>query len=125
MVARINTGKSILKALNYNEQKVKNGKAECICACGFIKDNNELNFYNKLHHFKRYISLNERASCNTIHISLNFDSSEKIGVEKLQTIAKKYMEILGFVDQPYLVYNDAYHPLRKVVQDIKERFGRR
>ena len=35
------------------------------------------------------------------------------------------MEILGFVDQPYLVYNDAYHPLRKVVQDIKERFGRR
>lgn len=52
MVARINTSKSILKALNYNEQKVKNGKAECICASGFIKDNNELNFYNKLHHLK-------------------------------------------------------------------------
>jgi len=44
MVARINTSKSILKALNYNEQKVKNGKAECIHASGFIKDNNELNF---------------------------------------------------------------------------------
>lgn len=51
MVARINTSKSILKALNYNEQKVKNGKAECIHASGFIKDKNELNFYNKRHHF--------------------------------------------------------------------------
>jgi len=37
MVARINTGKSILKALIYNEQKVKNGKAECISACGLLR----------------------------------------------------------------------------------------
>ena len=97
MVARINTSKSHLKALNYNEQKVRNGKAECIWASGFIKDKNELNFYNKLHHFERYISLNERASCNTIHISLNFDSSEKIDAEKLQSIAKntwKYLPLL-------------------------------
>ena len=65
MVARINTSKSILKALNYNEQKVKNGKAECIHASGFIKDNNELNFYDKLSHFESYISLNKRVSYNT------------------------------------------------------------
>jgi len=50
MVARINTSKSILKALNYNEQKVRNGKAECIWASGFIKDKNELNFYRE-HHY--------------------------------------------------------------------------
>ena len=29
--------KSISKALNYNEQKVVNGKAKCIHASGFIK----------------------------------------------------------------------------------------
>jgi hypothetical protein len=112
MVARINISKSISKALNYNEQKVANGKAECIHASGFIKDNNELNFYDKLHHFERLISLNDGASCNTIHVSLNFDSSEKIDSEKLQAIANKYMEGLGFVNQPYLVYkhNDAGHP---------------
>ena len=46
-----------------------------------------------------------------------------VDAEKLQSVAKKYMKIPGFVDQPDLVYNDAYHPLRKVGQDIKERFG--
>jgi len=56
MVARINISKSISKALNYNEQKVCNGKAECILASGFIKDNNELKFYDKLQHFERLIS---------------------------------------------------------------------
>jgi len=39
MVARINASKSIAKELNYNEQKVRNGKAECIHVSGFIKDN--------------------------------------------------------------------------------------
>ena len=100
MVARINTSKSILKALNYNEQKVKNGKAECICACGFIKDDAELNFYNKLNHFERCISLNDRASCNTIHVSLNFDSSEKIDTEKLQSIAKNTWKYLALLINP-------------------------
>jgi len=125
MVARINISKSISKALNYNEQKVANGKAECIHASGFIKDNNELNFYDKLHHFERLISLNDGASCNTIHVSLNFDSSEKIDSEKLQAIANKYMEGLGFVNQPYLVYkhNDAGHPHIHIVSTNIQKDG--
>ena len=112
MVARINTGKSISKALNYNEQKVANGKAECITASGFIKDINTLNFYDKLRHFERLISLNERATINTLHVSLNFDSSDKINTEKLQAIAREYMERIGFGNQPYVVYrhDDASHP---------------
>jgi hypothetical protein len=112
MVARINTVKSISKALNYNEQKVANGKAECITASGFIKDINTLNFYDKLHHFERLISLNERATINTLHVSLNFDSSDKINTEKLQAIAREYMERIGFGNQPYVVYrhDDASHP---------------
>ena len=60
MVARINTSKSISKALNDNEQKVSKGVAEYIVASGFIKDKNELNFYDKLHHFKRCVSLNDK-----------------------------------------------------------------
>ena len=67
MVARINTSKSISKALNYNEQKVVKGKAECIIASGLIKDIDKLNFYDKLHHFERLISLNEKTTINTFH----------------------------------------------------------
>ena len=96
MVARINTGKNISKALNYNEQKVLQGKAECILASGFIKDIDKLNFYNKLHHFERLISLNDRTTINTLHVSLNFDPSEKLSGEKLIGIAWKYVEKIEF-----------------------------
>ena len=77
MVARINTSKSVSKALNYNEQKVIKRASECIIASRFIKDKDELNFYDKLHHFERCISLNDRVSFNTLHVPLNFDPSEK------------------------------------------------
>jgi hypothetical protein len=96
MAARINTSKSISKALNYNEQKAVKGVAECISASDFIKDKDQLNFYDKLHHFERCISLNERVSVNTLHVSLNFDLSEKINTEKLKAITNRYMERIGF-----------------------------
>jgi len=37
-------------------------------------------------------------------VSLNFSPSEKISLETLKEIAKTYMEIIGFDQQPYLVY---------------------
>jgi len=127
MVARINTSKSISKALNYNEQKVANGTAECILASGFIRDMDKLNFYEKLAHFERFISLNERTTTNTIHVSLNFDFSDKINTEKLQAIAREYMERIGFRNQPYLVYrhDDAGHPHIHIVSTNIQKDGSR
>ena len=112
MVARINTGKSIAKALNYNEQKVQLGKAELLDASGFIKDAGVLNFYDKMEQFERHISLNERATTNGLHVSLNFSPDEKISNEKMTAIAQSYMDRIGFGNQPYLVYrhHDAGHP---------------
>lgn len=117
MVARINTGKSISKALNYNEQKVQTGMAEILFAAGFIKDMEYLNFHDKMEQFQRHISLNERATTNTLHVSLNFDVSEKVSNEKMTEIAQVYMEKIGFGNQPYLVYRhkDAGHPHLHIV----------
>lgn len=127
MVARINTSKNISKALNYNEQKVLKGKAEILLASGFIKDADKLNFYDKKQHFYRHISLNERATTNTLHISLNFDPSENLSNEKLKAIAEDYMAKIGFGDQPYLVYrhHDAGHPHIHIVSTNIERDGKR
>ncbi len=127
MVARINTSKSISKALNYNEQKVTNGRAECILASGFIKDLDKLNFYDKLNHFERFISLNDQTSINTLHVSLNFDPSEKLTTEKLQEIACLYMEKIGFHKQPFLVYRhkDAGHPHIHIVSTNIQKDGSR
>jgi hypothetical protein len=58
------------------------------------------------------MDLNERAKTNTLHISLNFDPSEKLDKNILVQIASSYMEKIGFGKQPYLVYehHDAGHP---------------
>jgi ribosomal protein L30E len=48
MVAKIKSGKSLIGALNYNENKVKQGKAKLIEASGYPKDKDDLNFYDKL-----------------------------------------------------------------------------
>lgn len=127
MVAKITAPNSIQKALNYNEKKVQKGVAECLFAGNFLKEASELNFYEKLAHFKRNIDLNTRAKTNTLHISLNFDPSEKLGREKLNQIATAYMDKIGFGGQPYLVYEhrDASHPHLHIVTTSIQENGRR
>jgi len=88
MVARINTGKSISKALNYNEKKVQQNDAKLLLAHNFIKDPDQLTFYDKLRSFEKLTSLNERKVTNTLHVSLNFDPSESLPDEKLAAIAQ-------------------------------------
>lgn len=123
MVARIKTPGSILRALNYNEQKLKQGRAELIHAANYLKDADQLNFSDKLKRFKDLIALNERAKTNSLHISLNFDNGDKLSRGKLAEIANEYMSKIGFGEQPYLVYqhHDAGHPhIHIVTTSIKE-----
>ena len=98
-------------ALHYNENKVLEGKAELILASGFAGDIDRMNFHQKLHRFENLLMLNPKVKTNTLHISLNFHSAEKLGNYKVQQIALAYMERIGFGDQPFLVYqhNDAGH----------------
>ena len=127
MVAKITVPISIQRALNYNEQKMREGKAECIYAHNFLKEAEQLNFYEKLKRFEGLISLNNRASTNTVHISLNFGLNEKIEKEKLVEIASVYMDKIGFTEQPYLVYQhrDAGHPHIHIVTTNIQKDGKR
>lgn len=126
MVAKITTPFSISRALNYNEQKVKKGKAECLFAGNFLHQANELNFYQKLDRFEK---LNEQnpSKTNTLHISLNFHTSENLSREKLIQIAQSYMYKIGFGEQPYLVYQhfDAAHPHFHIVTTSIRENGKR
>lgn len=127
MVAKITTPKSIEAALNYNEKKVQKGNAVCLHAANYLKDANEMNFYQKLAGFERLNSLNERATTKTLHVSLNFDPSEKLSENKLLRIASDYMEKIGFGNQPYLVYKheDAGHPHIHIVSTTIKKNGSR
>jgi hypothetical protein len=113
MVAIIKTGHSIRAMLNYNENKIKEGKAECIGQGNYPVDAERLTYTMKLNRLEKQCKLNENVKRNTVHISLNFDPSEaSLPKEKLLEIAESYMDKIGFGNQPYLIYqhHDAGHP---------------
>src|SRR3954466_12428633 len=103
MVARIKKTQRLSKAVNYNEKKVQQHKAECINAVNYAKDPEQLNCYQKLHRLEHQAALNQRVKSNSVHISLNFDATDKLDKEKLNQIADSYMQQIGFGKQPYLV----------------------
>ncbi|MBN8665885.1 MAG: relaxase/mobilization nuclease domain-containing protein [Chitinophagales bacterium] len=113
MVVRITSPHSLQRALNYNEQKCQQEKAVCLFAGNYLLEAGQMNFHQKMERMQDLIARNERAKkSNTLHISLNFDPSEKFSGGKLTQIATAYMEKIGFGSQPYLVYehHDAGHP---------------
>jgi hypothetical protein len=127
MVCKVKSGKNIKGALNYNENKVKEGVAECIAAANFVGEPQHLRFFDKLARFEQLIEKNARTKTNCVHISLNFDVGEKLNQNKLNEIAVDYMDKIGFGDQPYLVYqhNDAAHPHLHIVTTNIQEDGKR
>jgi hypothetical protein len=139
MVVKIAHSSKASSILNYNEKKVSEElprkypddpvkhRAELIHANGFLKDKDRLTYHDKSQRFRQQNELNSRSKENMLHISLNFDPSEDFSKEKMQAIADRYMELIGFKDQPYLVYkhNDAGHPHMHIVTNTIDRHGKR
>lgn len=127
MVARIRSGKSLKGAINYNEHKVKEGKADLIMAKGYSKDIGQLKFNDKLNRLQKLADLNTRASTHCLHVSLNFDVTENLSASTLQQIASVYMEKIGFGNQPFLVYqhHDAAHQHVHIISTNIQKDGKR
>ncbi|QHS56620.1 relaxase/mobilization nuclease domain-containing protein [Mucilaginibacter sp. 14171R-50] len=127
MVAKIKSGKSLIGALNYNENKVKQGKASLIAAVKYPKEKEQLSFNDKLFRLTDLAGMNQRAKTNTVHISLNFPNGEHLADQKLTEIAKEYLAGIGFATQPHLVYRheDAGHPHIHIVTTNIKRDGER
>ena len=128
MVAIIKTGHSIRAMLNYNENKIKEGKAECIGQGNYPVDAERLTYAMKLNRLEKQCKLNENVKRHAVHISLNFDPSEaSLPKEKLLEIAENYMEKIGFGQQPYLIYqhHDAGHPHLHITSINVQATGKR
>src|SRR6476620_8761795 len=127
MVAKITIPKSVEAALNYNENKVQKGTAECLQAVNYLSEAKNMNFYQKLNGFEKNNRLNKRATTKTLHVSLNFDPSERPSKDKLIEIASVYMDKIGFGEQPFLVYKheDAGHPHIHIVSTTIKNDGSR
>lgn len=92
MVARIHQSESLRNALHYNENKLKVHSAKLIHSMNYLKDTEQLGFTDKISGLERLAALNERTNVNSLHISLNFDPSEKLNEEKLRAITDAYMQ---------------------------------
>ncbi len=128
MVVRITSPHSLQRALNYNEKKCQKDQAKCIDAGNYLLKPEQMNFYQKVERMQDLIARNERTKkTNTLHISLNFDPSEKIDTQRLSQIAQTYMDKIGFGEQPYLVYQhlDAGHPHIHIVTTNIQASGKR
>jgi len=127
MVTRIRTGKSLKGAVNYNENKVKEGSAELLMVNGYPKDAANLNFHEKLKRLEMLAALNTRTTTNCVHISVNFDVTEKLSKEMLIAVTQTYMEKIGFGQQPYNAYEhyDAAHQHVHVVTTNIQKDGKR
>ncbi|MGH2622732.1 MAG: relaxase/mobilization nuclease domain-containing protein, partial [Sphingobacterium sp.] len=105
MVAKFHQTQNIVRLLIYNEKKVEIGKADCIYAGNLILNASELNLQLKKDFLKLWSSLNENIHVNCVHISLSFHQNDQAKPTfNLPKISSKFMELIGFDDQPYLVY---------------------
>ena len=125
MVAKIVIGKSIRGILHYNENKVAEGEAKLILASGFAGDIENMSVQNKLQRFSHLTVLKPSVKTNALHITLNFDATERIDNAKMQQIAMAYMEQIGFGEQPFLVYrhNDVAHQHIHIATTSIQRSG--
>lgn len=127
MVTIINTNTSIRSTLDYNENKIKTGAAQCIAAANFPVDLHHISYEIKLKRFMTRTMLNPRALHSTVHIIVSFSPSDNLSKEQLVTITHAYMEKIGFGKQPYLVYQhfDSSQPHLHVVTINIERNSKR
>ena len=127
MVAIVHQSSSIRNALHYNENKLKQNSAVLIHSGNYPKDTELLGFSDKLNRLERQAALNQRTTVNSVHVSLNFDASEKLSIEKLKQVSDSYMQKIGFGEQPYLVYqhHDSGHPHIHIVTTNIQADGKR
>jgi hypothetical protein len=117
MYAKIRKTASPRATLRYNEEKVEEDKASFILGENFLKDTHQLTFDDKLHRMEDRILLNKGVEKPMMHIFLTFHANDRLSDDLMAGIARKYMDSMGFGEQPYLVYRhrDMPHPHLHIV----------
>ena len=78
--------------LNYNEKKVKAGKAERIYAGNFVKEASELGKSEIKGRLENIMELNQRVEKRGTNITLSFSPNDKLDNEKLVAVAKDFRQ---------------------------------
>ena len=109
MIPKIKMGADFSKALGYNLDKVASEKAYFLKAYGFSVNDPPPNIIRKeFEELAKVCPMKEPVA----HISLNFSPEEIISDNLMLTLAREYLNEMGYGSTPYVVYrhNDAAHP---------------
>ena len=105
MIAKISATENLGGALGYNFKKVEKEEASILLAQGLYQNKEET--YTMAEVFadmEALIPKKYRTKKVVFHCSLNPHPDEKLSDERLTQIAKEYMEVLGYGNQPYIVF---------------------
>ena len=105
MVAKITTGKDVYGALAYNQQKVDRGKGKVLLT-HILREppDGRFDIATTAEDLLRWMPSHYRTEKPVVHISLNPDPEDRLVAEQLTEIAEKYMERMGWGEQPYIVF---------------------
>ncbi len=105
MIAKITGGKSIYGVLKYNGLKAEDGKAQILLQNNMLESpDNRFDLGLCMRSFAPYLFANRRTEKPVIHISLNPDPKDRITDRELAEMAQRYMQAMGYGNQPYIVF---------------------
>ncbi len=105
MVAKITTGSNVHGALAYNQQKVDWEKG-AVLATHILREpvDGIFDVAQTAEDLMRWMPAHIRTEKPVIHISLNPDPKDTLSDGQLVEITDKYMERMGWGEQPYIVF---------------------
>lgn len=105
MLAKISRGKSVFGVLQYNKIEVEDNTAEVVYSQKmFDSVDGKFSIRDCMDSFYPYLANNRRTENVVFHASLNPDPKDKLSDEQLSEIAQRYMQKLGYGNQPYIVF---------------------
>lgn len=130
MVAKISHGTSLYGALTYNHEKIEKGTAEILSGNRMISDRLGLpseEMRLALLSFENYLLANRNTEKPVLHISLSPAPEDKLSDEQLAELAQKYMQKMGYGDQPYIAYKhgDTHNTHLHIVSVCVDEEGRK
>lgn len=105
MVAKISHGSNLYGALSYNQEKVDEGLGKVLATNLVIEPaDGAFNTSACMQDFERFMPSHITTKKPVIHISLNPHPDDKLTDAQLAEIGQKYMERLGYGNQPYMIF---------------------
>jgi hypothetical protein len=105
MLAKISSGKSVFGVLNYNKIKIDEQNARILFRNKmFDSADGKFSMKDCMDSFYTCLAANKRTEKVVFHASLNPNPKNKLTNNDLARIAKRYMDKLGYGNQPYIVF---------------------